>query len=94
MAKMAYHDDDAAWAKPTTAAKAKASNAPTGEAGTEFEKAGSLGPFECGNCAHMRGGACFHPVMMAKSKQPKNGNGSVKIGERDCCQFVRRVGKA
>ena len=67
-------------------------NAPTGEPHTEFEKAGSLGEFECGNCAHYSNG-CGHPVMIQYSKQPRLPNGRVKVGDEDCCKFVRRVGR-
>ena len=68
-------------------------NAEVGEAVTGFEKADHKGPFECGNCTHMENGYCHHPVMMAKSKEPKNKSGFVQVDEHDCCKFVRRVGK-
>lgn len=65
---------------------------PVGEADTEFEKSKGLGPFECDNCIHMRHASCYHPTMMKKSKQPKNSDGSIKVGPHDCCKFVRRIG--
>ncbi len=74
-------------------AAAKKNLVSVGEPDTEFEKAGSLGPFECGNCVHQVGGACFHPDMMKHSKQPKNEDGSVKVGHGDCCRYVRRKGE-
>lgn len=68
----------------------KANDAPTGEPDTEFEKADGKGPFECGNCIHMKSGYCYHPVMMKRSRQPKNEQGAAKVGSHDCCKFVRR----
>jgi len=67
-------------------------SAPTGEPITEFEKAGKLGEFECGNCYWFKG-SCGHPVMMRSSRQPRTVDGRVKVGEEDCCKFVRRVGR-
>ena len=65
-------------------------NAPTGEPETEFEKSADKGPFECGNCIHMSEGLCKHPIMMAVSRQPRGKGGFPKVGEHDCCKFVRR----
>lgn len=64
---------------------------PTGEPETDFEKGGSKGPFECGNCVHMEAGVCHHPIMVAVSKQPRR-KGLPVVGEHDCCRFVRRKG--
>lgn len=69
-----------------------ASDAPSGEAGTGFVKGGDGGPFQCGNCVHMRNGGCYHPKMMAESAQPKKHDGSVQVGESDCCEYQRRPG--
>lgn len=63
-----------------------------GEPHTGFEKAGSLGEFECGNCTFMKDG-CDHPVMMKYSTQPRLENGHVEVDEEDCCEYVDRVGK-
>lgn len=64
-----------------------------GEPGTGFEKAGDLGEFECGNCKFMRDAGCHQPDMMAKSKEPRLKDGSVKVDEEDCCEYVKRVGR-
>ena len=63
-----------------------------GEPGTGFEKAGSKGPFECGNCEYMKDSSCHQPVMLKVSKQPKNTQGFIPVGEHDCCEYVDRVG--
>lgn len=68
----------------------KGSDKPVGEPVTEFAKGADKGPFSCGNCVHMRKAQCFHPVMLEHSKQPKGKQGGVKVGEYDCCRFVRR----
>lgn len=69
-----------------------------GERGTGFEKAGTLGEFECGNCSFFEdkddeGGACYQEDMMAKSKELKHEDGSVKVEAEDCCEYVDRVGR-
>lgn len=66
-----------------------------GEPGTGFEKAGSLGEFECGNCSYFdaAAGACNQLDMKAKSKQPRLMDGRVVVAEEDCCEYVDRVGK-
>lgn len=69
-------------------------NAPTGEPKTEFEKGDGKGEFQCGNCVHMKGQACVHPVMVEYSRQPRDKDGNPKVDSDDCCQFVRRPGKS
>lgn len=64
---------------------------PVGEYVTEFEKGEGKGPFNCGNCVHMSGSVCVHPVMIALSKQPKK-NGKPVVDKDDCCRYVRRKG--
>jgi hypothetical protein len=68
-----------------------------GEDGTGFEKAGSLGPFNCGNCKHFStdkdSGTCNQPEMMKLSKQPRSDDGKVLVAAEDCCEFVERAGK-
>lgn len=65
---------------------------PTGEPITEFEKYEARGPFKCGNCVHMKGHACEHPVMKKDSKQPRDRFGYPIVDSGDCCKFVRRKG--
>lgn len=65
---------------------------PVGEPETEFTEGGDKGPFNCGNCVHMRAGICNHPTMIEHSKQPRNKRGFPKVDEDDCCKFVRRPG--
>ena len=68
-------------------------NAIRGEAGTGFEKRGSKGPFECGNCSYMKNGdECHQEDMKKKSKEPRHPNGSVVVADEDCCEYVDRVG--
>ena len=64
-----------------------------GETGTGFEKRGSKGPFECGNCEYFNGASCGQKDMMDKSKQPREKDGRVKVDAEDCCEFIERVGK-
>jgi len=64
-----------------------------GEAGTGFEEAGKLGEFECGNCKYFEDDACYQKDMMKKSKRKRNPDGSVQVGEEDCCEYVWRVGR-
>jgi hypothetical protein len=64
-----------------------------GEIGTEFEKRADKGPFECGNCEYFKDGLCHQEIMMKRSKQPKSAEGFVKVDERDCCEYVDRLGK-
>ncbi len=64
-----------------------------GERGTGFEKAGTLGEFECGNCSFFEGQGCYQEDMKEKSKEPRNKDGSVQVGEEDCCEYVDRVGR-
>lgn len=65
-----------------------------GEEGTGFEKRGTKGPFECGNCEYFKGGnSCHQEDMMKRSRQPKWPDGSVKVDALDCCEYVERVGK-
>jgi hypothetical protein len=65
-----------------------------GEPHTGFEKAGTLGEFECGNCSFMQNdGGCDHPMMMKYSTQPRLENGRVIVQPEDCCEYVDRVGK-
>ena len=63
-----------------------------GEAGTGFEKRGSKGPFECGNCEYFKDGHCGNKIMMARSKQPKDSAGHVEVDAGDCCEYVERIG--
>lgn len=67
---------------------------PVGEPKTDFEKGDDKGPFQCGNCVHMKGPVCVHPVMVEYSKQPRDKDGYPKVDHDDCCQFVRRPGKS
>jgi hypothetical protein len=66
-----------------------------GEQGTGFEKAGTLGEFECGNCLYFdaSAGACNQADMKKFSKQPRLADGRVSVAEEDCCEYVKRVGK-
>lgn len=66
-----------------------------GESGTGFEKAGSLGEFECGNCKFFdaSAGACDQPDMKAMSKQPRLADGRVSVDAADCCEYVARIGE-
>jgi hypothetical protein len=65
-----------------------------GEPGTGFEKRGSKGPFECGNCHYFKNGdSCHEETMMKKSKEPRHPDGSVVVAADDCCEYVERVGK-
>jgi len=64
-----------------------------GEKFTGFELADDKGPFECGNCEYYRGGWCVQETMMAKSEQPKNAQGLVKVEPHACCEYVERLGK-
>jgi hypothetical protein len=64
-----------------------------GEPGTGFEKRGTKGPFECGNCEYFDAvaGACDQWDMKTKSKQPKLDDGRVHVDAADCCEYVERV---
>ena len=66
-----------------------------GEAGTGFEKAGSLGEFECGNCKFFdaAAGACDQTDMKQVSKQPRLADGRVVVSDEDCCEYVWRIGR-
>jgi len=65
-----------------------------GEPGTGFEKRGSKGPFECGNCEYFVGrNACKQKDMMRLSKQPRWPDGTIVVDAADCCEYVERVGK-
>jgi hypothetical protein len=64
-----------------------------GEPGTGFEKAGTLGEFECGNCSFFENQGCYQKDMKGKSKEPRNKDGSVEVAEEDCCEYVDRVGR-
>lgn len=64
----------------------------SGEPVTGFEKAGELGPFNCGNCIHMSDEVCIHPIMVKLSAQPKKDDG-VEVDADDCCSYVRRKGE-
>jgi hypothetical protein len=66
-----------------------------GETGTGFEKAGSLGEFECENCSFYdaSAGACNQETMKAVSKQPRLSDGRVAVSGEDCCEYVSRLGK-
>jgi hypothetical protein len=63
-----------------------------GESGTGFEKRGTKGPFECGNCGFFDDGACHQVTMKKLSKQPRNTAGFPKVDEEDCCEYVERIG--
>jgi hypothetical protein len=67
-----------------------------GEKGTGFEKRGTKGDFECGNCEYFktkdRQRGCYQEDMMKKSKEPRNPNGSVKVDPPDCCEYIDRLG--
>ena len=65
---------------------------PTGESGTGFEHADGRGPFECGNCIHMDGEVCVHPIMVDLSKEPRDRHNYPIVGKHDCCTYVRRKG--
>jgi hypothetical protein len=63
-----------------------------GEPGTGFEKRGTKGVEECGNCKYFETpNACDQSDMKSKSKQPRLEDGRVKVGPRDCCAYVKRV---
>jgi hypothetical protein len=65
-----------------------------GEAGTGFEEAGGLGEFECGNCYfYANDGGCGQQEMKMYSKRPRLADGRVKVGEEDCCEYLKRVGR-
>jgi hypothetical protein len=65
-----------------------------GEKDTGFEKRGSKGPFECGNCEYFKNGnACNQKDMKEKSKQPRWPDGTIVVDAADCCEFIERVGK-
>jgi len=65
-----------------------------GEEGTGFEKRGTKGPFECGNCEYFNGtNACKQPDMKKLSRQPKWPDGTVVVEPSDCCEYVERIGK-
>jgi hypothetical protein len=66
-----------------------------GEMGTGFEKAGTLGEFECENCLYFDAaeGACNQETMKAISKQPRLADGRVSVAAEDCCEYVKRMGK-
>lgn len=69
-----------------------------GEKGTGFEKAGTKGPFECGNCRYFIGGpggqGCGQADMKRHSRQPRLPDGRVQVDGDDCCEFVYRIGRA
>lgn len=65
-----------------------------GESGTGFEKRGDKGPFECGNCEYFKSGLCHNKLMMARSKQPKDNGGEVRVNAHDCCEYIERLGSA
>lgn len=67
-----------------------------GEPGTGFEKRGSLGPFECGNCEYfdVTAGACDQRDMKRLSQQPRLVDGRVSVDAADCCEYVERLGNA
>lgn len=61
-----------------------------GEAGTGFEKRGDKGPFECGSCEYFTGHSCREKNMRRMSKQPRLPDGTVKVDEDDCCEYIER----
>jgi hypothetical protein len=65
----------------------------TGEEGTGFEHDDGKGVRECGNCVHMDGEVCKHPVMQAISKEPRDRDNFPIVSKHDCCRFVRRPAK-
>jgi len=70
------------------------SSAIKGEPGTGFEKRGSKGPFECGNCEYFdaMAGACNQDDMKTKSQQPKLADGRISVAFDDCCEYIERRG--
>jgi broad specificity phosphatase PhoE len=61
-----------------------------GEPVTGFEKRGSHGPFECGNCTYFSNGQCSQEVMVAKSRLPRADNDNVLVDAADCCAYLER----
>lgn len=63
-----------------------------GERGTGFERAGTKGPFECGNCRYFIGGpggpGCGQADMKRHSRQPRLPDGRVQVDGDDCCEFA------
>lgn len=64
-----------------------------GEPGTGFEKREDLGDFVCGNCEYYKNDSCGQADMMARSKEPRTKDGRVQVEDRDCCEYVDRVGR-
>jgi hypothetical protein len=62
-----------------------------GEKGTGFEKRGSKGPFQCGNCRYFDDGLCHQKTMGKESKQPRR-DGYPEVGLEDCCEYIERRG--
>jgi hypothetical protein len=63
-----------------------------GEKGTGFEKRGSKGPFECGNCEYFADNSCGQRDMKRLSKQPRTPDGRVQVSSDDCCEYIERLG--
>lgn len=65
-----------------------------GEPGTGYEPPAGKGPFECGNCEYFRPGesSCGQETMRKVSKQPRLGDGRVKVDAHGCCEYVERKG--
>lgn len=79
-------------AKPTAGGAPMPNDNPTGEEVTGFINGAGRGEFNCGNCVHMKGSACTHPVMVSKSHLLRDKDGNPKVDSDDCCKFQRRKG--
>lgn len=64
-----------------------------GEHDTGFERRGSKGPFECGNCHYYRNGGCYEKNMVKYSNQPKLADGGRGVRSEDCCEYIDRPHK-
>jgi hypothetical protein len=72
-----------------------------GEKNTGFEKAGTLGEFECGNCKYYHSvlrpgyGGCSQTDMLIYSRERSievSGKRMILVGFEDCCEYVDRRG--
>ena len=64
-----------------------------GDPGTGFEERGDLGDFVCGNCEYFKNNSCGQADMLKLSKRPRTSDNRVKVGDRDCCEYVDRQGR-
>lgn len=61
-----------------------------GEKDTGYEASDGRGLFACSNCEYFADGHCHQKIMMAKSSEPKNKQGFVKVDPAGCCEYVER----